>query len=235
MNHAEERGREHCSPGDVSTAILYILLREVVEGFHSIHILCTHGFSNVSLVLLRSCYEHCVTLRFLQMSLDGKIDPGDDGIDSFTDYLYVAKRKQFQKLRESYDDLLDDDDFAHVEENFLKVKDKFLVTDCKKCGTPRVNHQWSKKDIISMAKAVDLDKNLTYFCYTEALSFAHPSVDSILKRVEEEDETWTYKFESPVHERRALMYAHLMVILAAEAMLEHSGDEKGQALASTVI
>jgi hypothetical protein len=233
LDRAEEKGREHCSPGDSNTPILYFLLRQVIEGFNSILILCSCGFSNVALVLLRSCYEHCVTLKFLQMSLDAKIDPGDDVIDSFKDYVYVAKRKQFQKLRESYDDLLNEEDFAHVEENYLNVKEKFLITPCEKCLTPRVNHRWSKRDIISMAKAVDLDKHLTYFCYTEALSFAHPSADSILKRVEEDDQTWTYKFESPLHERRALMYTHLMAILAAEAVLEHSGDEECQDLLQT--
>ena len=208
--------------GAIEEKLSYILFRQVFEDFNSILILSGNSFPRNALKILRSMYEHCVTMKYLQEF--------PDMVELFVDYYHVTRMKQFRQFAKAYDGELQVEDFKGISDVFQSVKSKFLITDCSTCRTTRMNHQWSKLDIVAMASKVGLDKTLTFFCYTKAISYAHPSADSILNRIEDlEDEKWTYKFESPTDERQTLMFSHMMLLIACESLFNQFviADEKG--------
>lgn len=212
-----------------SDKVIYFLYRQIIEDFNSILLLTGNGFARNSVKILRSMYEHCVTMKFLQEFPDGneeiaKEDESEeeaypDNVEKFLDYFHISRRKHFKKLQELHTEKLPADDFKHIEENFKAVEKKFKVENCRTCHTERLNIRWSKLDIVAMAKKVNLDEVLTYFCYTSALSYAHPSADSIEKRTEVDiDGALDYKFESLDDERKTLMYSHMMLLTACEVL-----------------
>ncbi len=207
-----------------NSRVIYFLYRQIVEAYNSVFILVGNGFARSSMIILRSMYEHSVTMTFFSKFPDGLDSEGAnvDTVDKFLDYYHITRYKQLQKLKESSDEDLSDEDFKHISDDYESVKGKFEITNCNKCKTKRVNHQWSKLDIVSMAKKVDLDKLLTYFCYQETLSYAHPSMDSIWKRFSfNSDETWNYQFESENDERQVLMFSHMILLISSEVVINH--------------
>lgn len=220
----DEKTRQPNNRSGIEFAVMYFLYRQVIEEFNAILILCANGFSRGATILLRSMYEHCITLKFFQMGYSGKIELKGDDVLRFIDYGSLTKRKKLQMFENAYDGDLSGEDFSHIEKAYEAVKEKFQITDCRKCGTEKTAFRWSKKDIVSMAEAVELNKELTFFCYTEALSYAHPSADYIEKRVQTDDEgNWSYLFESDADERKTLMFAHLMTLICSEAFLGYCG------------
>jgi hypothetical protein len=73
-------------------------------------------------------------------------------------------------------------DATEIEAAYQKVKDRFMVTDCKKCGTKRLNHSWSKLNFVSMAKETSLAR-LVVLGYFLPLRQAHATVGSLLSRM----------------------------------------------------
>jgi hypothetical protein len=95
--------------------------------------------------LLRSMYEHTVTLRYLHEHTDE--------VKTFMNYHHVQQYKLMKPILETFGkDVLPPDTVADVERKYAEVKEEFMVTDCKKCGTKRLNHSWTKLDFVSMAK-----------------------------------------------------------------------------------
>jgi hypothetical protein len=218
----------------VQFGVMYFLYRQVVEEFNGILILCANGFSRGATILLRAMYENCVTLKFFQMCSTGETDCKGNDISRFLDFGAIAKRKKLGMFKQAYQGDLSREDFGHIDQAADAVKEKFLITDCKSCGTKKQAFRWSKMDIISMAAAAKLSKDLTFFCYTEALSYSHPSADYIERRVEtDENGNWGYRFESPSDERKTLMYAHLMTLIGSEALLRYSEVDDTESILSS--
>jgi hypothetical protein len=154
----------------VDDKVIYTFFRQVVESFNAIFILLGNGYSRNSMILLRSMYEHCVTMKYLNYLLENPIEASDkapypDNVEKFLDFYFVNKRKHINKLQEVYPKEFREEKIKTVENEFNLVKQKFEVNDCKTCGTKRFNHQWSPNSIVAMAKKVDLDDKLTFYCY----------------------------------------------------------------------
>ena len=117
------------------------------EDFLEVFLLSANGYGMGATKLLRSLYEHSVTLYYLSEH------PNE--LDNFWDYSYVTEHKLMKSMRETYgSDAFKNSSVreAEIEERFLSVKERFMTTDCKKCGTKKVHHNWNKLDLVSMAK-----------------------------------------------------------------------------------
>ncbi len=227
----DEKARPNESHSGLEYAVFYFLYREIIEEFNAILILCSNGFSRGAMILLRSMYEHCTTLIFFQKGYSGELDLKGDTIQRFIEYGHVSRRKIFRSLKDAYKGDLIPSDFKHIEEQFLEVKDTFMIEDCSKCQSTKLAFRWSKHDIVSMAKAAGLPKELSFFCYSQPISYAHPSADYIEKRVErDEDGRWSYVFESEQDERSTLMNSHWMSLIASEAFLLYCGVREAESL-----
>jgi Family of unknown function (DUF5677) len=210
----------------IDDKVIYTFFRQNVESFNSIFILTGNGFSRNSMILLRSMYEHCVTMKYLKFVIDNPIKPNEkkpfpDNVGKFLDFYYVNRNKYFKKLFELFPKDFTEEDKKKFEVEFNTIKAKF-VTACQTCKTPRPDHKWSNNDIISMAKKVKLDESLTFDCYYRALTLAHPSANSINERwLINSDGSISYQFESEEDERKTLLYAHSMLLISIETLFSH--------------
>jgi len=148
------------------------------EDFSEVFLLCANGYGVGALKLLRSLYEHAVTLRYLHEH--------PEELDDFWDYAYVAEHKVLQPIIKTFGERAFENTnvrATEVEERFQSVKDHFMVTDCKKCGTKRLNHTWNKLDFATMAKHAGKLGALIFPAYYVPLTHAHSNVASFTSRL----------------------------------------------------
>src|SRR5208283_4349305 len=123
---------------------VYLYGRMCAEDFMEMLLVCGNGYGTAGMKLLRTMYEHTITLRYLHEH--------PDEVGAFMDYHRVQQYKLMKPILEVFgNDALPPDTVADVERKFAEVKDEFMVTDCKTCGTKRLNHTWNKLDFVSMA------------------------------------------------------------------------------------
>jgi hypothetical protein len=94
-------------------------------------------------------YERAVTAHHLHSHPDEAQD--------FLDFHWITKQKQVQAVREVMGkDLLPPAQVKEIEIHSNQARAKFQISDCKKCGTKRTNHTWSKLDLVTMANQAGL-------------------------------------------------------------------------------
>jgi hypothetical protein len=148
------------------------------EDFSEVFLLCANGYGVGALKLLRTLYEHAVTLRYLHEH------PED--LNDFWDYAYVAEHKLLKPVLETFGERAFEGTnirAAEVENRFQDIKERFKVTDCKKCGTKRLNHTWNKLDFAAMAKQSGRLGTLIVPAYYVPLTHAHSTVASLASRL----------------------------------------------------
>jgi hypothetical protein len=114
---------------------------------------------------------------------------------------------------------------AKIRKDFADVKVQFVVPDCKVCGTTRMNHTWSKVDIVTMAR---LTKNLWTFIlpgYYLPMREAHSTVGAIFSRLDAQAAKTDQGliFDGELQRDRAhtaLFTAHLILLDALELQRE---------------
>ena len=94
-----------------------------------------------------------------------------------------------------------------------------LITDCEDCGTKRLNHTWSKLDVVSMAgkvKKFNQMRNLVSMAYYLPLAQAHSTLASAIQRVGQIGGGYFAVDETLAHDEadRSLQVAHLLLLNA---------------------
>jgi hypothetical protein len=148
------------------------------EDFYEVFLLCANGYGVGALKLLRTLYEHAVTLRYLHEH--------PEELDDFWDFAYIAEHKVLKPILETFVERAFENTSirdAEIEERFQSVKDRFMVTDCRKCGTKRLNHTWNKLDFVTMAKRTGRLGTLIVPAYYVPLAHAHSTVASLASRL----------------------------------------------------
>lgn len=150
--------------------------RLCIEDFSEILLCCGNGYGHAAQKLLRGLYERAVTLRYLHEH------PNE--IEDFLDYFHVSQRKLKTAVEETMGaDTFTPEQAAAIEAEFERVKHKYRVTDCRKCGTKRLNHTWNKLDFVAMANQTSLGK-LIAIGYVIPLRHAHATVASVVSRMQ---------------------------------------------------
>lgn len=181
--------------------------RLIVEDFMEIFLVAANGYGFAALKLLRSIYEHAVTLEYL--------NDHPDEVQGFIDYDAVQQFKLMQPIFETFGTgALPADTVADITRKYEEAKEKFMVTDCKKCGTKRVNHSWNKLNFPAMAKKTELGQIIVHGYYIP-LRHAHSTFKSITERLEKSERALGFKPESePKVADEALMTAHNCLLVA---------------------
>jgi hypothetical protein len=150
--------------------------RVCVEDFFEILLCCGNGNGQAAQKLLRGLYERAVTLRYLREH--------PEEIEDFLDFYHVTQRKLMVACQNTMGaETFPPEMAAEIEGEYRGVKDKFMITECEKCGTKRLNHTWSKLDFVSMANQTALGK-LVVPGYLLPLRQAHATVASMVSRME---------------------------------------------------
>ena len=156
---------------------VYLLVRTCVEDFQEILLLCGNGYGIGAEKLLRGMYERAVTLVYLHEH--------PEEAQNFIDYHKVSDHKMLRVVEDSIGaGVFSRDQKDRIEQEFQSVKERFLVTDCKTCGTRRLNHTWSKLDFVSMARTTGELWKLIVPAYYFGIREGHSTVGSIFSRLD---------------------------------------------------
>jgi hypothetical protein len=195
---------------------IFLYGRLCSEDFFEVLLLSGNGYGQAAQKVVRGLYERAVTLRYLHDN------PG--ALEDFWDFHHISQYKLMLSIKETMgDDVFPDNISGDVEQKYKDLKERFMVTDCKKCGTKRLNHTWSKLDFVAMAKKTGALGQLIVPGYYIPLRQAHSTVASMLSRLEE-SETGGISFDPSAQRDAAddaLMTAHNVLLGVLEVQDEH--------------
>ena len=188
----------------------------VAEDFMELFLMAVNGYGFGAMKLLRSMYEHTIVLKYLHEH------PED--LQAFFDFDRVQQRKLMYQIFEIFGkDALPPEMIAETEQRYAEVEKQFIVKACKSetCTETRINHTWSKLDFVAMAKKTgDIGKMLVN-AYHVPLRHAHPTVRTMMERLEMSDGHLGFSRESqPKEADEALMTAHNCLLVALDVQKE---------------
>jgi hypothetical protein len=188
----------------------------VAEDFMELFLMAVNGYGYGAMKLLRSMYEHTVTLKYLH--------DHPDELQAFFDFDRVQQYKLMKPILEKFGEgVLPHEIVEDTERRYKEVKDKFMVKSCKSktCDERRVGHTWSKLDFVSMAKTTGAIGSLIVPGYFMPLRHAHSTVRAMTERLGHGDGHMGFNRElQPGEADQALMTAHNCVLVALEVQDE---------------
>jgi len=168
--------RTHQTTGPTERTI-YFLGRLAVEEFMEILLLCGNGYGIGAQKLVRGLYERAVTARYLFTH------PAEVG--NFLAFHRVTDHKLLFAIQSSMGrDIFSQEQTEKIKRDFEAVKDQFMIPDCKTCRTTRLNHTWSRADVVSMAReSEDLWRLIVPAYYLPTREF-HTTMGAIFSRLD---------------------------------------------------
>jgi Family of unknown function (DUF5677) len=162
---------------------IYFLGRLAVEEFMEILLLCANGYGIGAQKLVRGMYERAVTARYLYKF--------PDEVRNYLDFHRVTDHKFLMAIQSTMGhDVFSREQAEKIEQDFEAVKPQFTVPDCKTCKTTRLNHTWSKADIVSMARMSDESLwHLIVPAYYLPTREFHSTIGAIFSRLDPEPAT----------------------------------------------
>jgi Family of unknown function (DUF5677) len=196
--------------------LVYFFGRVCLEDFMEILLVSYHGYGVAASKLVRSMYEHTVTLRYLHEH------PAE--VERFIDYYLVQNDKLISRLVETFgDSILPAEVIAEARRKAAEVKQDFMVPVCDHLGAKmRLNHTWSKLDFVAMAKKTGDLAKLIIPGYYMPLRHAHATFAGLTERLEIVNGQMSLKPDSqPELVDRSLITAHNCILNALEVQKEH--------------
>jgi DNA-binding transcriptional MerR regulator len=169
--------RIHRTKGPLDT-IIYFLGRLGVEEFSEILLLCRNGYGIGAQKLLRAMYERAVTARHLVKH------PED--VRNYMDFHRVSDHKILQATKSLGGTVFSQQQAERIERDYEEVREQFLITKCKECKTTRLNHTWSKTDIVAMARESEDLWGLILHAYHLPTREFHSTMGAIFSRLDAE-------------------------------------------------
>lgn len=200
--------------------VILSLGRLCVEELMEILLLCGYGYGVAALKLVRGMYERAVTAAYLHKS--------PEELDNFINYGHIAQYKLLRQIQATMGgDVLSPEQTREIEEEYRLHKAEFLITDCKVCGTQRVNHSWSKLDFVSMAMQTPFGKLIVpaYYLPTKEI---HSTIGALFTRFELSEEEGIIFTGEPQHEKadEALISAHNIILGLLELSRDHFHNQQ---------
>lgn len=187
--------------------MIYFQGRLIVEDFMEILLLCGNGYGIGAQKLVRGMYERAVSARYLMNH--------PEEVDNFLAFHRVTDHKFLIAIEQSMGrEVFSAKNAEKIREDYARVKDQFTVPDCKVCKTVRMNHTWSKVDIVSMARETQSLWKLILPGYYMPMREAHSTVGAIFSRLEPPTGTGLFFGGESQHDRAhtALFTAHMILL-----------------------
>jgi hypothetical protein len=108
-------------------------------------------------------------------------------VDAFIHYHLVQEDKLVSRIIDNFGNILPVDEVKLARQRADEVREEFMITDCKKCDTKKLNNTWSKLNFVEMAKRTKLGR-LVVPGYYLPLRHAHPTFGGLSERVETSEE-----------------------------------------------
>jgi hypothetical protein len=148
------------------------------EDFFEVLLCCGNGYGAAALKLVRSLYERAITLRYLHEH--------PEELDAFLDFHHVQTYKLLVPVEETIGKgTISAKISAEAKARYEEVKERFMVTACKKCGTKKVNHTWNRLDFVALARKTGSLGKLIVQGYYIPMRHGHATLGSLMSRLEE--------------------------------------------------
>jgi Family of unknown function (DUF5677) len=196
---------------------VFAMGRLAVDDFMEILAMCGNAEAWGAQKLLRTMFERVVTLLWLQR------DP--TRLDDYLDFFWISEWKLLNAIETTFEPgLVSPERVREVRERYEQVKARFQTMRCENCGHARLSVSWSPKDLITMAREVDL-KMFIVPAYYLPLAQGHPTMQGLLSRLEwtEEDGLTFGPRLDPSLADRVLLAAHGLLLHAFDAQLRQFG------------
>jgi hypothetical protein len=200
----------------VADKLVYFFGRIVLEDFMEITLVCYHGYGVAASKLVRSMYEHAVTLRYLHEH--------PEEAETFLAYHLVQQDKLASVVIETFgENIFPTDLRAEIRSKAAEVKKDFMVPVCDHPGAKmRLNHSWNKLDFVAMAKKTGELGTLILPGYYMPLRHAHPTFGGLTERLEIVDGRMGLDAEAqPEIADRSLTTAHNCILNALSVQGSH--------------
>jgi hypothetical protein len=162
--------------------VVYMLGRLALEDFQEIMLVCANGYGMAGLKLLRPMFEATITARYL------RLHPEEAAI--FLRYHYVHRRKTL-KIAESVgvdlSDRYSQSQIDEIESMYQEIKGHYRQVACNDCGRKGELTSWTKKDMVSMAREVGLERGVLVLYFFPTLQI-HSTPARLFSRLEESGE-----------------------------------------------
>ncbi len=202
--------------------VIYALVRQIVQDYTEVLLLAANGYGLAAKKLLRGMYERLVTARWLHSH--------PDETSRFLAWELVQRARAARSFLESFGEVLDEprkQQLRAVIAEAEPVRGQFMVTDCEKCHTQRLNHTWSSLDFVAMAKAVgDNTSKWLGPAYYEPLNYVHASAASLGKLMEDRGDVFAFRGVHRADADQALGLGHYLVLNALDLIREIAVDSK---------
>jgi len=156
--------------------VLFHLNRLCAEDFSEILLLSGNGYGIGAEKLLRGMYERAVTATYLH---DNPTE-----VDNFLEYHKISAYKLMNATIETLGDPFSSEQKKEIEAEFEDAKSRFMITSCAECGEKRLNHTWTKLDLVSMAKRCGALAKLLVPAYYMGVREGHSSINAIFSRLD---------------------------------------------------
>jgi hypothetical protein len=186
--------------------VIYSLGRVSVDDFSEILLLAGNGMGIGALKLLRGLYERALTAAYIEQEPSAATD--------CVEYHKIHQGRLLREAEKSFDmkKFLKPEQIDEIKNSYESAKARFEIKDCKVCGATRLNHTWTKLDIVSMAKKVGGEfENCCLAYYTQPMLQLHATPTSLITRMQI-DQSDDYRSEAD----RAVKSAHSILILVLE-------------------
>jgi Family of unknown function (DUF5677) len=199
--------------------ILFHLARLCAEDFSEILLFCSNGFGIGAEKLLRSMYERAVTATYLHQH--------PEEAENFLDYHKVSAHRLLNVASTTLGaDTFSPELMKQIEDEYQRVKPKFMITACEKCATKRLNHTWTKIDLVTMAMNSGGLEKLLVPAYYMGLREGHSTVGAIFSRLDADAAQAGdgLVFDGGSQRKRAdvaLLTAHKIILIVLDLHKEH--------------
>lgn len=190
--------------------------RLCAEDFMEVLLLCGNGYGVGALKILRGMYERCVTARYLHLH--------PEETEAFFDFYWLSQFKLAQAIKETFgDDVPPKDKIGELKANRDRVRPRFMVKVCDKCGAIGENFTWTKLNFVSMARAAGSIGQPIVPAYYLPTQQAHSTVASLLSRLRQMEDGGLSFDEGPQREQadQAFITAHNIILNILDLQKEH--------------
>jgi hypothetical protein len=135
-------------------------------------------------------------------------------IDAFFNYQHVAWHKLVNSVTDVFGtDAIPSEMQEQTTKDFQRVKNQFMVAICEKCDTKRVNHTWTKLDIVAMSKSTRILGKFIQSGYYIPMRHTHSTAAALFERLEDNVEGFGFNPNSQHREADAVLKtAHIILL-----------------------
>ena len=214
---------------ETNDRVIFYSGRLCAEDFFEILVLVGNGYGFGGIKLLRGMFEKLVTAIHLHVN--------PEETDAFMNFYWVAKYRLIRQLIDSFGETGPwAKDLEFVQPQYDLVQKDYRVPHCEHCEKTRLNHTWSRMDVLTMAKKSGGDElvKLAFDAYAMPTQYAHSTVLAIVSRVSGTPDGTVFEGGAQRDKSdRALMMAHHLLIITLALQADHFSVDGLQAAVTT--